>query len=248
MLIKKLSTQDFLFLFTTLALPLAYMMSQAPIFQNPSYHNFADQSLIGGIPHFFDVATNVLFLLAGIYGVREHLRNKFSISKLGLVLGVILVAPGSAYYHLQPDNERLLWDRLPMVIGFCSLMSWLLVAYFKIKREKLLLSIINIIGLSSLIVWVWTGDLRFYYWVQLSPVVLLLYLGIFKGELFTNRAMILGAFVCYAAAKLTEKYDIAIFESLGVSGHSVKHALAALAVLLLVKLDVRPSLTTSHNY
>ena len=227
-----------MFLLVTFALPLAWMMSLSPISQNPSYHNFADKSIFLGIPHFFDVVTNALFLLAALMGLKEHRQKNFSLSKLALVLGVLLVAPGSAYYHLDPNNETLLWDRLPMVIGFCSLTCWLLVEYFQIKKEKLLLIALNLIGLSSLAVWVSTGDLRFYYWVQLSPVLLLLYLGLFKRQMFANANLIFGAFAAYVGAKLTETYDIAIFEQLGVSGHSIKHALAAVAVYFLVKLEI----------
>lgn len=34
-------------------------------------------------------------------------------------VGVAAVAVGSSYYHLKPDDARLVWDRLP-VSSFCS--------------------------------------------------------------------------------------------------------------------------------
>jgi hypothetical protein len=37
--------------------------------------------------------------------------------------GMILVAIGSSYYHLAPDNDRLLGDRLPMAIVFMPLVA-----------------------------------------------------------------------------------------------------------------------------
>ena len=247
MLTRKIQLQDSMFLIATFALPLVWMMSLSKITQNPIYHNFADKSTILGIPHFFDVLTNIFFLVIGVLGLQEHQKNNFRLSKLALIIGVLLVAPGSAYYHLMPNNERLLWDRLPMVIGFCSLTTWLLVEYFKIQKEKLLLLILNLIGLSSLAVWVSTDDLRFYYWVQLSPVLLLLYMAIFKRSMFKNANLVFGAFAFYVGAKLTETYDIQIFNELSFSGHSIKHILAAIAVYFLIKLEINKSLTTSQT-
>ena len=42
---------------------------------------------------------------------------------LTLFEGVALTALGSGYYHLAPDNARLVWDRLPMTIGFMGLLA-----------------------------------------------------------------------------------------------------------------------------
>lgn len=234
-----MTIKNTIFALTTLIVPLIWITSLPPIHQNPNYHHFADQSFIFGIKHFFDVATNSLFLLVGLLGLKEHRRKNFAPSKLLFIVGALLVAPGSAYYHLLPTNERLLWDRLPMVIGFSSLTCWLLVGYFNAQKEKILLILLNLIGLSSLAVWVSTDDLRFYYWVQLTPVLILVYLGVFKKELFNKGWPILAACTCYIAAKLTENYDLVFFNKLGISGHSLKHILAAMAIYALVKLEFK---------
>jgi len=31
-------------------------------------------------------------------------------------VGVFLTGIGASYYHLQPDNRTLVWDRLPMIL------------------------------------------------------------------------------------------------------------------------------------
>jgi hypothetical protein len=31
------------------------------------------------------------------------------------------VAIGSSYFHLQPDTDRLFWDRLPMTLAFMGI-------------------------------------------------------------------------------------------------------------------------------
>jgi hypothetical protein len=36
-------------------------------------------------------------------------------------LGAVLIGFGSGYYHLDPDNERFLWDRLEIMLTF---MAW----------------------------------------------------------------------------------------------------------------------------
>ncbi len=38
-------------------------------------------------------------------------------------LGALLTCFGSACYHLAPDNLRLVWDRLPMTLGFSGLVA-----------------------------------------------------------------------------------------------------------------------------
>ena len=64
----------------------------------------------------------------------------------------------------------------------------------------------------------------------LIPVLLLQYEPAFT--LVSGYWLMLGA---YALAKVCEHYDQAIFDTLGViSGHSLKHIFAALAVFLLL--------------
>jgi hypothetical protein len=38
-------------------------------------------------------------------------------------VGLQLTAFGSSYYHLSPNNSRLVWDRLPMTIAFMSMVA-----------------------------------------------------------------------------------------------------------------------------
>jgi hypothetical protein len=49
---------------------LAIMLSMQPIKQNLAYHDFADHGAFLGIPNFFDVISNIPFLLVGIAGLR----------------------------------------------------------------------------------------------------------------------------------------------------------------------------------
>src|SRR2546422_1983082 len=60
---------------------LALMLSQQPFGQDPTYHDFADRRTFFGIPNFFDVTSNLAFLLVGIAGLRTCLRNGFDRSR-----------------------------------------------------------------------------------------------------------------------------------------------------------------------
>src|SRR6516162_11899469 len=101
-----------------------------PIPQDQNYHVFADDRTILGVPNFLNVASNLPFVLVGVLGLallfrRDAVRSDGPIRSsaewwplLVLFTGVLLTGFGSSYYHLDPDNERLVWDRLPMTIAF----------------------------------------------------------------------------------------------------------------------------------
>lgn len=113
---------------------MAVVVLLAPRTSQPlSYHHFADQRSWLGIPNFGDVASNLLFAIFGIWGLwfllrltPQELAVRFADSRerwfyVFVLLGLLLTAVGSSYYHLGPDKNRLVWDRLPMTIVFMSL-------------------------------------------------------------------------------------------------------------------------------
>src|ERR1700761_2616990 len=91
-----------------------------PIAQNASYHAFADTRRLLTIPNCLNVVSNVFFLFVGVWGWRELKKRKWWNSSafiyLVMFLGIFLTGLGSAYYHLSPNNDRLIWDRIPMTI------------------------------------------------------------------------------------------------------------------------------------
>jgi hypothetical protein len=38
-------------------------------------------------------------------------------------LGVFLTGIGSSYYHWDPNDDTLFWDRLPMTLGFSAILA-----------------------------------------------------------------------------------------------------------------------------
>ena len=213
-----------------------------PIPQDPSYHLFADARQIGGIANFWNVASNLPFLVVGIVGLLRYPRLAHSESAqayLVLCAGVVLVCFGSGYYHESPSNERLFWDRLPMTIAFMALFYLLLSERVFRSSHRYALWFLIAVGIGAALYWDWTeslgrGDLRPYALVQFLPIVLTpLILWLFKPRYLSNSALI-GAMGFYVLAKLLEQFDAQVFAATSMSGHALKHVAAAAAVSCIV--------------
>jgi hypothetical protein len=225
--------------------PLAYLLllHGGPIPQDPGYHVFADSRSYLGLPNFGNVASNLLFLLVGAAGALWCHRGPASGAQrawMTFFLGVALVFLGSGYYHRAPDDDSLVWDRLPMTIAFMGLFSALLSEHLSGKLERMLLIPLLAIGIASVFWWKYTDDLRFYIWVQLAPLLVIPYvIAAFPGR-YTHRHYLLYGVGFYAVAKAAEYYDHGFYSLTAgmVSGHSLKHLLAAAAafcVYLMLK-------------
>jgi len=68
-------------------------------------------------------------------------------------VGLILTAAGSSYYHLQPDNTRLVWDRLPIVIVLMSLLAAIVAERMSLRAGLLLMPLLLFIGVGSVLQW-----------------------------------------------------------------------------------------------
>ncbi len=115
---------------------LIVMLLQDPIAQDIAYHSFADTRTFFGIANFFDVTTNIPFLVVGSAGVKYCLKNAstgFWPGWFALFAGVAMISFGSGYFHLNPSNDTLVWDRLPMTIGFMGLFVALLSEYLHLR-------------------------------------------------------------------------------------------------------------------
>jgi hypothetical protein len=221
---------------------LALVLSLDPIRQSLGYHRFADQRQFLGVPNFMDVSSNVAFLLVGLAGVAYLARRTISLRAAWLTffVGVAFVSAGSAYYHANPNNDTLVWDRLPMTIAFTGLLAALLGEYVSERLGKALLVPAVLLGFLSVLYWRWSDDLRFYAWVQLEPMLIVLVLVALFRPRNTHQWLLLLALGLYALAKVAEIYDGEVFASTrqSVSGHTLKHLLAAsscLAVLVMLR-------------
>jgi hypothetical protein len=226
---------------------LALMLAQTPFGQSPKYHHFADQRTFFGIVNFIDVTSNLAFLIVGIAGLRICLRSHPGSTRnawIVLFAGVTLVSVGSAYYHSEPTSETLVWDRLPMTIGFMGLFAALLGEYVSDRLGAFLLAPALLLGLASVAYWRWSDDLRFYYWIQLVPLLTIpVAMSLYRPK-YSHRWLLLVALGWYALAKVAESNDGDVFAlSRGIiSGHTVKHLLSALGCLTILLMIQRQTL------
>jgi hypothetical protein len=219
-----------------MGLPLALMLTALPpIPQDPAYHALADTRTFFGIPNFVDVASNAGFLIVGVLGLRLWAARRrvpgASLSWRVFFLAVGAIAFGSAYYHFAPSNETLVWDRLPMAIAFMALFCGVVSEHLDNTPERKVLAAAVAVAVASIAWWQYADDLRLYAWVQFGPLLAILYLLLACGGRYSHRYYLGLGLAAYAFAKLAEIGDGAIYAATAgiVSGHSLKHLLAALA-------------------
>lgn len=220
--------------------PLALLLWQPPLAQDPHYHDLAYGRQFFGVPNFLNVASNVFFLIVGTAGLSFCFHQSAGSAKrawIVLFAGVALVAVGSTVYHWAPSDGTLVWDRLPMTVGFMGLFVALLTEYVSDTLGGLLLPA-ALVGLFSVLYWHWLGDLRFYVWIQLLPLLTIPVVMLLYRPAYSHQWLLLIALAWYALAKVSEIYDEEVFLFTGnfISGHSLKHLLAATGCLTILWL------------
>ena len=227
-----------------------------PISQDLSYHAFADDRTMLGVPNFLNVASNLPFLVVGALGLGLLLRPG-AVGPNGPVLeraergpllvlfaGVLLTAFGSAYYHLAPDNARLVWDRLPMTVAFMGFFASMIGERVSVRAGAWLLWPLVWLGFVSVFKWYMgeqrdAGDLRLYGFVQFYPLVTIPLLLYFFPALYSRSGDVMVALGWYFLAKVPEvaALDRGIYR-MGhvVSGHTLKHLAAGVGAYWLYRM------------
>ncbi len=216
-----------------MAASLVGLLLLPPISQDQRYHDFADQRTILGIPHFWNVVSNLPFIVIGVAGMRRSHRDP---AIFVLFLAILMTGFGSSYYHLDPNDRTLFWDRLPMSIGFMAILALAIGERLDAKAGAILLWPLIAIGVFSLLLWRWNGDLRLYGWVQFFPGAALLLLFLLFPPEYTGTSYWVIAAAFYALAKLLEFYDSTIYSAGSIlSGHTLKHLAAAAACFAVLR-------------
>ena len=211
------------------------MAAYGPIAQPDNYHHFADQRSLFGVANACDVLSNLGFLLVGGFGLL-----RWGVADAGVpghgAYGVFfaalaLTAAGSVWYHLAPDDARLVWDRLPIALACAALLAGELERASKAGWLVPLCAF----GAASIGFWSLTGDLRPYLLIQVAPLVLIPALHWQSRALMPRRLAFVCAIVLYVMAKMFELADATTMSALQVvSGHTLKHLLATAAAAVLV--------------
>lgn len=204
--------------------------------QSQTYHNFSDSAPCFNIPNFWNVISNLPFLIVGLWGLLKL--DSIAKNKLQyfiLFLGVTLISLGSGYYHLNPNDETLIWDRLPMTLAFMSLFSIIISEFISIKLGRFILFPTLMLGLFSVWYWGFSDDLKLYVLVQSLPILAMPFILIFYKPKYTLTIGYWFLLITYLLAKVVEYFDDEIFALTGViGGHPIKHMLAAIGIALLL--------------
>jgi len=215
-----------------------------------SYHAFADCRALWSVPNFFNVVSNLPFLAGGALGLAQVLRadGRFidpreRLPYLVFFLGAFLTCFGSAWYHAAPDNQRLVWDRLPMTLGFAGLVSAAIAERVDLELGLRSLWVLLALGVASVLYWYATeragaGNVIPYAAYQAwSILVIVLLIVAFPAKRYSHAAGLAWAAVFYGVAKLFETFDLTVYRALGgtLSGHTIKHLFAAAAVFAIVR-------------
>ncbi|KAK6805322.1 hypothetical protein RDI58_003107 [Solanum bulbocastanum] len=231
---------------------IVLMIVTPAIPQSQEYHNFADQRKFLGIPNALNVVSNFPFLVIGLIGlVLCHHGNYFKLSLQGelwgwtcFYIGVAAVAFGSAYYHLKPNDARLVWDRLPMTVAFTSIIGIFIIERIDERKGTVFLIPLILAGVVSIMYWRFFDDLRPYAAVQFVPCLAIPLMAILLPPMYTHSTYWLWAAGFYLLAKIEEAADKPIYNWSYhiVSGHTVKHLCAAMVpvflTLMLAKRDI----------
>lgn len=226
-----------------------------PIPQDPRYHELADQRRWLGVPHALNVVSNLAFVLVGGWGLlvlaRERPRPDGPVTlpwERGawavMFCGVALTGLGSAYYHLDPTNSTLLWDRLPMTVVFMTLLDVTIAERLGLAAARRLLPVLLLVGAGSVLWWHagemrGAGDLRLYGLVQFTPMVAIPLMLWLLPPRYTRGGDWMVALGWYVLAKAFELLDVPVF-AVGhlVSGHTLKHLASAIAMAWLARMLV----------
>lgn len=223
-----------------------------PVVVQPGhYHDFADQRVWCGLPHAMDVLSNLPFAVWGVAGLwalaralRVHAIDNASAGLAGLFFtGLIVTAGVSGYYHWQPDNPGLVWDRGGMVLAFAGLLGLAAMRAVSRRAGVALATAVLVLGLVSVQVWAVSGNLLPWAVLQGGGMILILVVACLPPVQPARGLQVRWGLILafYALAKGLELADHQVFALTGqfISGHSLKHAVASLAawpLLLAVRV------------
>jgi len=229
-----------------------------PVFQQPAaYHHFADQRSCLGLANAANVLSNLPFLLVGAIGLAFSLGGWRRLNPAafsdgaptlpwsGLFTGVALTMFGSAYYHWMPNDATLVWDRLPMALGFAGLVAGTLADRTSVQLARrsanALFFGLAIVAIGSVIGWSLSGNLMPYLVMQAGFILVALIATALLPSRYSHGNLLYGAVALYGCAFLLERFDWEVKALSGgfVSGHTLKHLAAAVAVFVIYRMLVR---------
>jgi len=224
-------------LLTCLSL-LALALFGPALAQPAHYHEFADQRVLWGVPFAMDVLSNLPFALAGAVGAwclwslpSGALSNVQRAMAALFFIGLLLTAAASSWYHWHLDDAGLAVDRCGMAVAFAGLLGLAAAGRVSERAGATLGLAVLVLAPASVQVWFETGNVLPWAVLQFGGMGLVLWLALLRprdAALDIRWSLVI---LAYAAAKLLEVNDHLVYELSGelVSGHTLKHVVAALA-------------------
>ena len=199
------------------------------------FHLFADTRIWHGIPNACDVLSNVGFLVAAAAGLfalgrlpRISLTQAQRATAVLFFAGLAISGFCSGFYHLHPDDSRLMVDRSGMSIAFAGLLGLAAATGFG-ERAGVFAASGLLLAAPFAIFAAASG--------HLVPWAIMQFGGMVALCVFASRKPVPGALhvhwlailAIYSLAKLCEVNDDTIFELTRhfASGHTLKHVVAA---------------------
>ena len=164
-------------------------------------------------------------------------------------LGVFLTGFSSSYYHWNPNDAGLFWDRLPMSVAFMAILANVIEERIDAQGRAGAALAAGRARHREPALWLRTDDLRLYGWVQFFPcLVLPLMFWLFPPK-YSGTWYWFAAAGLYLLAKLLEYFDAAIYSALHVmAGHPLKHLAAAAACYAILRAFQTPPARERRGY
>jgi hypothetical protein len=199
-------------------------------------HPFVDARALWGMPNAMDVLSNLPLAIAGVCGWwslrRGHQGADIQRPLQVLFIGLLLTAVGSAWYHWAPDPFGLALDRLGMAVTFAGAIALAVAERVGPRPAGATLGLVLVMASISAWLPLTHGNVLPWVVVQFGGIALIAAMAL-RAPRPGALGVHLGALIAiYALAKLFELGDEAVFHATGgtVSGHSLKHVTAALAI------------------
>lgn len=181
------------------------------------------------------------FLGLGLYGLWLAARQQLEFFSPALKFaawvffdGMVATAAGSTYYPLAPNDPGLALDRRGMVIAFAGILGMAAAPRISERAGYAMTLAALVLGPASVFWWTASSSLTAYACMQFGGIALAcaMMAAPARGR-GPNWTLLLAT---YALAKVCEGGDAIIFAMTAeqVSGHTLKHLLAALPVLGVV--------------
>jgi hypothetical protein len=219
-------------------------------------HPFVDARSMFGIPNTFDVLSNLPMLVVGLIGLWRLLpirgvisdamasadpRNALYEKPARLAFaGLALTCLGSSLYHWHPVPATLALDRMGMAVTFAGVLAWAVAERLQVIWAFRFALVVMVAGGVSVALSLWSGHVLPWAVLQFGGLALVLVHAVVTVREGTLTGLCkvkwLALVVLYVLAKWLEVQDEQIFlwTRERISGHTLKHLAAALAMVPLV--------------